>query len=95
MKGGFEKQFEFLDSNVIPKDTKDPDFFKMFIETRDQQIRKEHPERFVPRCKTADVRLRHHIKQERLDEKRKLADACREKHEKKVEEFKAQYRFVN
>ena len=58
LKSGFEKQFEYLDSNVIPKDTKDPDFFKMFIESRDRQIRREHPERFIPRCKTADVRLR-------------------------------------
>lgn len=81
--------------SVIPKDTKDPDFFKIFIENRDKQIRKQHPERFVPRCKTADVRLRQHIKQEIKDEKTVMAKVSREFHEKKVEEFKAQYRFIN
>lgn len=81
--------------SVIPKDTKDPDFFKIFIENRDKQIRKQHPERFVPRCKTADVRLRQHIKQESKDEKTVMAKVSREFHEKKVEEFKAQYRFIN
>lgn len=95
MKDGFEKEFEFLDSNVIPKDTKDPDFFRIFIENRDKQIKKEHPERFIPRCKTADVRLRQNIIQERQDEKKQVAEKCRENHEKKVEEFKQMFRFIS
>ena len=50
---------------------------------------------FVPRCKTTDVKLRQNIKQESKDEKTVMAKVSREFHEKKVEEFKAQYRFIN
>jgi hypothetical protein len=50
---------------VIQKDTKDPAYFKLYIEKRDEGIRKSDPAKFIPRCKTADVRKKHHIFDER------------------------------
>lgn len=63
IKNGFENCYTFgLDGNVILKDTKDPDYYKLYIEQLDEKINIDHPMRLQPRAKTAGIRSRETIK---------------------------------